>query len=58
MGKQKEAMEALEDGYKAHDPEMVGLNSTPWFAPLRSDLRFQDLVSRMKFPPVTHPEQQ
>jgi TolB-like protein/DNA-binding winged helix-turn-helix (wHTH) protein/Tfp pilus assembly protein PilF len=58
MGKVKEAMDALEDGYKAHDPEIVGLNSTPWFAPLRSDPRFQDLVGRMHLPPVTHPEQQ
>ena len=53
MGKQKEAMGALEAGYKAHDPDLVGLNSTPWFAPLRSDTGFQDLVSRMHFPPVT-----
>ena len=50
MGKQKEAMEALEEGYKAHDPDMVGLNSTAWFEPLRSDPRFQDLRRRMNFP--------
>jgi len=58
MDKQQEAMRALEEGYKTRDADMVGLNSTPWFAPLRSDPRFQSLVSRMKFPPVTHPEQQ
>ena len=58
MGKQKEAMQALEAGYKAHDPDIVGLNSTPWFEPLRSDPRFQSLVSRMHLPPVTRPEQQ
>lgn len=50
MGKQKEAVEALEEGYKAHDPDIVGLNSTPWFGPLRSDPRFQDLLRRMNFP--------
>ena len=50
MGKQKEAMEALEEGYKAHDPDMVGLNSTAWFESLRSDPRFQDLLHRMNFP--------
>ncbi len=58
VGKEKEAMEALEEGYKAHDPDIVGLNSTPWFAPLRSDSRFQDLVRRMNFPPVSGGEQQ
>jgi TolB-like protein/DNA-binding winged helix-turn-helix (wHTH) protein/Tfp pilus assembly protein PilF len=57
MGKQKEAMQALETGYKAHDPDLVGLNSTPWFASLRSDPRFQDLVSRMRLPPVPRSEQ-
>jgi tetratricopeptide (TPR) repeat protein len=58
MGKEKEAMDALEEGYKAHDPDMVGLNSTAWFAPLRSDPRFQNLVRQMNFPPFTRPEQQ
>jgi tetratricopeptide (TPR) repeat protein len=50
MGKQKEALRALEEGYKTHDPDMVGLNSTPWFEPLRSDPRFHDLLHRMNFP--------
>ena len=50
MGKHKEAMDALEEGYKTHDPDLVGLNSTPWFEPLRSDPRFQDLLHRMNFP--------
>jgi TolB-like protein/DNA-binding winged helix-turn-helix (wHTH) protein/lipoprotein NlpI len=50
MGKEKEAVDALEEGYKAHDGYMVGLNATPWFGPLRSDPRFQDLLRRMNFP--------
>jgi TolB-like protein/DNA-binding winged helix-turn-helix (wHTH) protein len=50
MGKQNEAMDALEEGYKSHDPDMVGLNSAAWFEPLRSDPRFQDLLHRMNFP--------
>ena len=50
MGKQNEVMDALEEGYKTHDPDMVGLNSTAWFEPLRSDSRFQDLLYRMNFP--------
>ncbi len=58
MGKEKEAMDALEKGYKAHDGYLVGLNSTPWFGPLRFDPRFQGLVSRMHLPPVTRREQQ
>jgi tetratricopeptide (TPR) repeat protein len=56
MGKEKEAIEALEEGYRAHDPEIVGLNSTPWFGPLRSNPRFQSLVSRMHLPPVAGSE--
>jgi hypothetical protein len=53
MGRQRETMNALEEEYKAHDADMVGLNSTPWFQALHSDARFQGLVSRIKFPPVT-----
>ncbi len=58
MGKEKESMDALEEGFKAHDGYLVGLNSTPWFGPLRSYPHFQDLVTRMRLPPVTHREQQ
>jgi len=50
MVKQKEAMEALERGDRVHDADLVGLNSTPWVEPLRSDPRFQDLLRRMNFP--------
>jgi TolB-like protein/DNA-binding winged helix-turn-helix (wHTH) protein/Tfp pilus assembly protein PilF len=58
MNKQQEAMDALEEGYKAHDGYMVGLNSTPWFGPLRSNPSFQSLVRRMKFPTIAGPKQQ
>jgi len=58
MNKQHEAMDALEEGYKAHDAYMVGLNATPWFDSFRSDPCFKDLVGRMHFPPVTSPQQQ
>jgi predicted Zn-dependent protease len=50
MNKQQEAMDALEEGYKARDAYMVGLNSTPWFGPLRSAPRFQELLHRMNLP--------
>jgi len=38
---EKEAMDALEEGYKAHDPYMVGLNSTPWFGRYSLTLTFK-----------------
>ena len=50
MGKQKEAIRALEEGYKTRDADMVGLNSTPWLETLHSDPRFQDLLHRMNLP--------
>jgi TolB-like protein/DNA-binding winged helix-turn-helix (wHTH) protein/Tfp pilus assembly protein PilF len=56
MGKQKEAIDALEEGYKAHDAYIVGLKCDPLLRPLHSDPRFQDLVRRMNFPAVTGPE--
>jgi len=58
MGKQKEAMQALEEGYKTRDADMVGLNSTPWLEPLRSERRFQNLVRQMSFPTIAGPKQQ
>ena len=50
MGKQNEAMRALEEGYKTRDTDMVDLNSAPWLESLRSDPRFQELRRRMNFP--------
>jgi TolB-like protein/DNA-binding winged helix-turn-helix (wHTH) protein/Tfp pilus assembly protein PilF len=50
MGRPKQALDALEEGYKVRDGYMVGLYATPWFSPLRSDPRFQDLLQRMNFP--------
>jgi TolB-like protein/DNA-binding winged helix-turn-helix (wHTH) protein/Tfp pilus assembly protein PilF len=49
MGKGKEAITALEEGYKTHDAYMVGIKSDPLFGPLHSDPRFQDLVRQMNF---------
>ena len=50
MDKRKEAVDALEKGFKVRDPYLVFLQSTAWFDPLRSDSRFQDLLRRMNFP--------
>src|SRR5215471_3135786 len=50
MDRKKEAVQALEEGYKTRDADLVGLNSTPWLEPLRSDPRYQDVVRRNEFP--------
>ena len=49
MRRPKQALDALEEGYKIRDGYMVGLYATPWFSPLQSDPRFQDLLQRMNF---------
>ena len=41
----------LEHAYNERDPIMCMLKVFPWFDPLRSDPRFQDLLRRMNFPP-------
>jgi len=49
MGRQKEVIDALEEGYETHDAYMVGIKSDPLFDPLHSNPHFQDLVGRMNF---------
>jgi len=58
MGKQKEAIDALEKAYRTHDAYLVGLQADPLLGPLHSEPTFQDLVKRMNFPTVTRPVQQ
>ena len=39
----------LEEGYTQRDYWPVELKAWPWFDPLSSDPRFQDLLRRMRF---------
>jgi hypothetical protein len=49
MGEKKEAMDALEEGYKTHNGDMVSIRAKE-FESLHSDQRFQVLLSKMNFP--------
>jgi hypothetical protein len=46
-----EAFGWLEKAYRQREYTLMFLNLHPVYDPLRSDLRFQDLLRRMKFPP-------
>ena len=49
-GDESRALDWLEKGYEAHDPNMVYIGVTPLFDRLRSEPRFQALVRRMNLP--------
>jgi TolB-like protein/DNA-binding winged helix-turn-helix (wHTH) protein len=51
LGEKDQAFAWLEKAYQAHSNDMSNLKADPTFDPIRSDLRFQDLLRRMKFPP-------
>jgi serine/threonine-protein kinase len=44
------ALAALERGLKSRDPMMVTLKYAPWADPLRTEPRFERILSAMKFP--------
>ena len=50
LGETDEAFAWLERAYRERDPRMLLLDSYPVFDPLRSDPRFDDLLSRIGFP--------
>jgi len=50
MGDKDHAFEWLETAYKEHEYWLPKLRVDPMFDPLRSDLRFAELVKRMNFP--------
>lgn len=49
MNRSKQAMDALDEAYRVHDPYLVFIRVTPWFDSFHSDPRFQDLLQRMNF---------
>jgi tetratricopeptide (TPR) repeat protein len=50
LGEEEKAMDLLERGFEEGDFRLVLLKASPWFDPLRSNPRFQDLLRRMNFP--------
>jgi len=46
----EKAIEWLERAFTEHSPYMTYANVDPWFDPLRSDPRFQNLLRRMSLP--------
>lgn len=50
LGDKDQAFAWLEKAYEKHDSPMHRLKVQPWWDPLRSDPRFQDLLRRMNFP--------
>jgi len=53
LGDKDEALRWLERGFQTRDPALSNLNRAPfWWDTLRGDARFQDLMRRMRFPPI------
>ena len=50
LGEIESALESLEEAYAIRGPLLVSMLAFPWWDPLRSDPRFQDLLRRMNFP--------
>ena len=50
-GDEDQAVEWLTKAYEQRSANVCLLKVDPWFDPLRSDPRFQDLLRRMNFPP-------
>jgi hypothetical protein len=52
LGEKEKALASLERAYEEHSSDsLLYLNTTPEFAVLRSDPRFQDLLHRIGLPP-------
>jgi TolB-like protein/Tfp pilus assembly protein PilF len=50
LGENDNAIHWLEKAYDERSSELINLNASPIFDPLRSEPRFQDLVDQMNFP--------
>jgi TolB-like protein/DNA-binding winged helix-turn-helix (wHTH) protein len=51
LGEKNRALGSMERAYEDHDQQMVYIKAHPGYDALRSEPRFQVLVSRMNFPP-------
>jgi TolB-like protein/DNA-binding winged helix-turn-helix (wHTH) protein/Tfp pilus assembly protein PilF len=51
LGEKEKSLALLERAYAEHDWALIWANVSPRLDPLRSDPRFQSVLSRMKFPP-------
>jgi tetratricopeptide (TPR) repeat protein len=51
LGDKDEAFAELEKAFEQRLSGLISIQIYPWFEPLRSDPRFQDLLRRMNFPP-------
>ncbi len=50
LGERELALQSLEEAYKEHRGGMVLLKVLPWYKPLHSEPRFQELVKRVGVP--------
>lgn len=48
IGDKEKAIEWLEKAFEEHDSGLVSLSVEPMFDPVRSDIRFQEILRRMK----------
>jgi serine/threonine-protein kinase len=48
IGEKEKAIEWLEKAFEEHDSGLVSLGVEPMFDPVRSDIRFQEILRRMK----------
>jgi len=52
MDDRPRAIDALEKAFAEHDFSMVLINVMPWYQTLRSDARFQALLTKLGLPSV------
>jgi TolB-like protein/Tfp pilus assembly protein PilF len=51
LGDKDQAFAWLEKAYEERTDAIIGVSAEPWFDPLRSDPRFQELLRRVGLPP-------